>query len=238
MLRVNDVDVFYDGINALDSVSLEVNEGEIVAIIGANGAGKTSLLRRICGSVVSRKGQIIFEGVDITKTKPHDIIAMGIAHVPEGRRLFTNLTVFENLLVGAHLVNDKQKIQAGIARAYELFPWLVERRTQMAGTLSGGEQQMLAIARALMSDPKLLLMDEPSLGLSPALVETVFKIIKEVNSSGRTVLLVEQNSVQALGIAHRAYVLETGRVTLSGTAADLLNSSQVRQAYLGINAVE
>lgn len=233
MLQVSELDVHYGGINALNGVSLEVHAGEIVAIIGANGAGKTSLLRRICGSVTGEKGRVFFNGTDITRLKPHQIATMGVAHVPEGRRLFANLTVFENLLVGAHIVKDSAKIKISIQRAYELFPWLRSRRSQLAGTLSGGEQQMLAIARALMSDPKLLLMDEPSLGLSPALVETVFRTIRELNSAGRTVLLVEQNSAKALAVAHRAYVLETGRIVAQGPARELLDSPMVKQAYLG-----
>lgn len=233
MLNVDSVDVFYGGIQALREVSVAVEEGEMVAIIGANGAGKSTLLRCISGLVRARRGRIVFKGRDITRLPPDQVAAMGIAHVPEGRRVFANLSVLENLLVGAHLARSRSEVAARLRRVYELFPWLEGRAHQKAGTLSGGEQQMLVIGRALMSDPTLVLMDEPSLGLAPALVKAVFGIIRELNASGRTVLLVEQNASQALTLAHRAYVLQTGRVMLSGTGRELLDNPMVKAAYLG-----
>lgn len=233
MLKVDSVDVFYGGIQALREVSVAVEEGEIVAIIGANGAGKSTLLRCISGLVRARRGRIVFKGRDITRLPPDQVAAMGIAHVPEGRRVFANLSVLENLLVGAHLARNRSEVASRLRRVYELFPWLEGRAHQKAGTLSGGEQQMLVIGRALMSDPTLVLMDEPSLGLAPALVKAVFGIIRELNASGRTVLLVEQNASQALALAHRAYVLQTGRVVLSGSGRELLDNPMVKAAYLG-----
>lgn len=233
MLRIEALDVYYGGIHALREVSVEVQEGEIVAIIGANGAGKSTLLRTISGLVRPRRGRILFGERDISRLPPDRVAALGIAHVPEGRRVFANLSVLENLLVGAHLARDGREVAARLRRVYELFPWLEGRARQKAGTLSGGEQQMLAIGRALMSDPRLVLMDEPSLGLAPALVKAVFGIIRELNAAGRTILLVEQNASQALALAHRAYVLQTGRVVLTGTGRELLDSPLVKAAYLG-----
>ncbi len=233
MLKVENLKVYYGGIYALRSVSLDVREGEIVTIVGANGAGKSTLLRTISGLVRAREGRVLFDGRDITRASVHQIAAAGIAHVPEGRRIFANVSVLENLLLGAHAVRDHAKIAAGLERAYSLFPWLKDRRSQRAGTLSGGEQQMLAIARALMSDPKLVLLDEPSLGLAPTLVKTVFSIVRELNAAGRTILLVEQNAAKALAIADRAYVLETGAVVTEGPATALMNSELVKEAYLG-----
>ncbi|AGT33316.1 amino acid ABC transporter ATPase [Geobacillus genomosp. 3] len=233
MLKVDGIDVFYGNIHALKGVSLEVNSGEIVTLIGANGAGKTTLLKTISGLLKPKSGDIVYEGVSIAGKAAQAIVKHGISHVPEGRRVFANMTVEENLELGAFLRKDKQGIQDDFANVYQLFPRLEERRKQLAGTLSGGEQQMLAIGRALMARPKLLLLDEPSMGLAPLLVKTIFRIIQEINESGTTILLVEQNAHMALSIADRAYVIESGRVVLSGTAGELQASEQVRQAYLG-----
>lgn len=232
MLKVDHLDVYYGVIHAIKKVSFEVNEGEIVALIGANGAGKTSIMHAISGLIKNQGGHILFENQDITKTPAHKIIASGLAQVPEGRRIFAQLTVQENLEMGAYLRTDS-KIEQDMQKIYSRFPRLKERRNQLAGTLSGGEQQMLAMGRALMSKPKLLLLDEPSMGLSPILVNEIFDIIKEINKDGVTVLLVEQNANKALSIATRAYVLETGNITVSGNAQDVANNPKVREAYLG-----
>lgn len=233
MLKVEAIDVFYGNIHALKGVSLEVNKGEIVTLIGANGAGKTTLLKTISGLLKPKSGDIVYEGASIAGKAAQAIVKHGISHVPEGRRVFANMTVEENLELGAFLRKDKDGIQQDFAKVFQLFPRLEERRKQLAGTLSGGEQQMLAIGRALMARPKLLLLDEPSMGLAPLLVKTIFRIIQEINESGTTILLVEQNAHMALSIANRAYVIESGRVVLSGTAGELQASEQVKQAYLG-----
>ncbi|ASS86986.1 ABC transporter ATP-binding protein [Geobacillus stearothermophilus] len=233
MLKVEAIDVFYGNIHALKGVSLEVNKGEIVTLIGANGAGKTTLLKTISGLLKPKSGDIVYEGASIAGKAAQTIVKHGISHVPEGRRVFANMTVEENLELGAFLRKDKDGIQQDFAKVFQLFPRLEERRKQLAGTLSGGEQQMLAIGRALMARPKLLLLDEPSMGLAPLLVKTIFRIIQEINESGTTILLVEQNAHMALSIADRAYVIESGRVVLSGAASELQASEQVKQAYLG-----
>ena len=233
MLQVEDVHVYYGQIHALKGVSLTVEEGEIVTLIGANGAGKTTLLRTISGLVQPRRGQVTFQGRSLLRLLPEEIVRLGVSHVPEGRRIFANLTVLENLELGAFLRKDRAEVARGLQRVFDLFPRLQERLHQPAGTLSGGEQQMLAIGRALMARPRLLLLDEPSLGLAPLLVRTIFDVIKEINSQGTTILLVEQNAHMALSVAHRGYVLETGRVVLSGPAEDLRQSEDIRAAYLG-----
>ena len=233
MLEVNDIAVFYGVIQAIKGISFEVNEGEVIALIGANGAGKTTTLQTITGLVSPKKGQILFEGQDITRVPAHKIVSMGMAHVPEGRRVFAQLSVLDNLKLGAFTRKDKEEIEETLIRVYKRFPRLEERKNQIAGTLSGGEQQMLAMGRALMSHPKIILMDEPSMGLSPIFVNEIFDIIQEVSQSGTTVLLVEQNAKKALSIADRGYVLETGRIVLEGDAKDLLNNDQVKKAYLG-----
>nr|WP_216367686.1 ABC transporter ATP-binding protein [Geobacillus sp. DSP4a] len=233
VLKVEAIDVFYGNIHALKGVSLEVNKGEIVTLIGANGAGKTTLLKTISGLLKPKSGDIVYEGASIAGKAAQTIVKQGISHVPEGRRVFANMTVEENLELGAFLRKDKDGIQQDFAKVFQLFPRLEERRKQLAGTLSGGEQQMLAIGRALMARPKLLLLDEPSMGLAPLLVKTIFRIIQEINESGTTILLVEQNAHMALSIADRAYVIESGRVVLSGAASELQASEQVKQAYLG-----
>lgn len=233
MLEIKDVEVFYGMIQAIKGVSFQVNEGEVIALIGANGAGKTTILHSITGLIAPRKGQIFFEGQDITATPAHKIVSMGMAHVPEGRRVFAQLTVLENLKMGAFTRKDKEEVEESLIRVYKRFPRLEERKNQMAGTLSGGEQQMLAMGRALMSRPRIILMDEPSMGLSPIFVNEIFDIIREVSEGGTTVLLVEQNAKKALSIADRAYVLETGRIVLDGKAEDLLNDDSVKKAYLG-----
>lgn len=233
MLKVNEIDVFYGAIQALFSVSLEVKKGEIVTLIGANGAGKSTLLRTISGLIRPRSGTILFEDIDITKKSSMEIVKLGISHVPEGRRVFPEMTVLENLELGAFLRKDKQAIKKDLELVFERFPRLYERKNQLAGTLSGGEQQMLAIGRALMSRPKLLLLDEPSMGLAPILVTEIFKIIKEINSQGTTILLIEQNANMALSIADRAYVIETGRIVLTGNAKDVASNPEVKKAYLG-----
>jgi branched-chain amino acid transport system ATP-binding protein len=233
MLKVDDLDVYYGAVHALKGVSVHAEAGEIVSLIGANGAGKTTLLRSISGLVPSRKGSVTFEGRDITKMPAHDIVGLGISQSPEGRMVFSNMSVEDNLELGAYKRKDRAKIPADRDEVYRLFPRLLERRKQSAGTLSGGEQQMLAIGRALMSRPRLLLLDEPSLGLAPLLVREIFKTIKTINGQGVTVLLVEQNAHMALSIARRGYVLETGNVRLEAPAAELLTNEEVREAYLG-----
>lgn len=233
MLEVKNLQVYYGVIQAIKSVSFKVNEGEIIALIGANGAGKTTILHTITGLISPKEGEIIYDGVDLDRIPAHKIVSMGLAHVPEGRRVFSQLTVYDNLLMGAYTRNDKDEITETLEQIFKRFPRLEERKGQMAGTLSGGEQQMLAIGRALMSKPRIVLMDEPSMGLSPLLVEEVFDIIKSINKSGTTVLLVEQNAKKALSIAHRAYVLETGNVVLEGDAKKLMNNESVKKAYLG-----
>lgn len=233
MLKVNNINVYYGNIHALKNVSLEVERGEIVTLIGGNGAGKTTTLRTISGLLRSKTGEIIFEDEDISRMPAPGIVRKGISQVPEGRRIFANLTVLENLEMGAYLRKDRQEIKNSLEMVFTRFPRLKERMYQRAGTLSGGEQQMLAMGRALMSKPKLLLLDEPSMGLAPILVQEIFSIISEINKAGTTVLLVEQNAHMALSIAHRAYVLETGRIVLSGYAKDLAESDEVRKAYLG-----
>jgi len=233
MLKVEGLNVFYGAIQALDDVTIEVNEGEIVSIIGSNGAGKSTLLRTISGLNRPRGGDILFEGESIAGDTPDKIVARGISQSPEGRRIFTNMSVWENLQLGAHIRNDAAGIQKDMDRATKRFPRLAERIKQNAGTLSGGEQQMVAMSRAMMSRPKLLLLDEPSMGLAPNLVTEIFRIITELNADGTTILLVEQNASRALDIAHRAYVLETGRVVLADTGKNLLANPKVKEAYLG-----
>lgn len=233
MLEVKNLEVYYGVIQAIKGISFEVNEGEVIALIGANGAGKTTTLQTITGMLSPAAGEIIFEGCDISKIPGHKIVSMGMAHVPEGRRVFAELSVYENLKLGAYTRKDKQEIAESLAKVYESFPRLEERKNQLAGTLSGGEQQMLAMGRALMSKPRLIVMDEPSMGLSPIFVNEIFDIIRVVSESGTTVLLVEQNAKKALSIADRAYVLETGKITMSGKASDLLNDEAVQKAYLG-----
>ncbi|MDI6600447.1 MAG: ABC transporter ATP-binding protein [Thermoanaerobacteraceae bacterium] len=233
MLEVKDLHVYYGAIHALKGISFKVEDGEIVTIIGANGAGKSTTLRTISGLLRPKKGEILLNGVHLEKMKAKDIVKMGVCQVPEGRRIFANMSVLENLELGAYLRNDKDGIKNDFDRVFSLFPRLAERRTQLAGTLSGGEQQMLAIGRALMSRPKIILMDEPSMGLAPILVEQIFNVIKEINSEGTTVLLVEQNAYMALTTAKEAYVIETGNIVMGGQAMDLLNNEQVRKAYLG-----
>ncbi|MEE0200983.1 MAG: ABC transporter ATP-binding protein [Muricomes sp.] len=233
MLKITDLEVYYGGIQAIKGISFEVKEGEVIALIGANGAGKTTILHTVTGLIAPKAGRIEFEGTDITKTPAHKIVSMGMAHVPEGRRVFAQLSVYENLKLGAYTRSDKTEIEQTLEMVYKRFPRLKERRNQAAGTLSGGEQQMLAMGRALMSHPKIILMDEPSMGLSPIFVNEIFDIIKEVSAGGTTVLLVEQNAKKALGIADRAYVLETGNIVLTGEAKALMNDESIKKAYLG-----
>ncbi|HWO94915.1 MAG TPA: ABC transporter ATP-binding protein [Bacillus sp. (in: firmicutes)] len=233
MLKVDEIDVYYGNIQALKGVSLEVNEGEIVTLIGANGAGKSTLLKTLSGLLKPRGGTIQYLNNSISGKPAQSIVKAGISHVPEGRRVFANMTVEENLELGAYLRKDSNEIRKDIQKVYELFPRLLERRKQLSGTLSGGEQQMLAMGRAIMAKPKLLLLDEPSMGLAPLMVKTIFQIIEEINRDGTTVLLVEQNANMALSIANRAYVIETGRVVISGTAEELQASEQIKMAYLG-----
>ena len=233
MLEVRDLVVNYGSINAIKKISFDVNEGEVVALIGANGAGKTTTLHTITGLLKAKSGSVMFEGTELLKTPPHKIVEMGMAHVPEGRRIFQQLSVYKNLTLGAFTRKDKDSIDETLKMVYSKFPRLEERKKQIAGTLSGGEQQMLAMGRALMSKPKIILMDEPSMGLSPLFVAEVFKIIEEIRASGTTVLLVEQNAKKALEIADRAYVLETGKIVLSGGAKELMNNESVKKAYLG-----
>lgn len=233
MLEVRDLEVNYGSINAIKKISFDVNEGEVIALIGANGAGKTTTLHTITGLLKAKSGSVMFEGKELLKMQPHKIVEMGMAHVPEGRRIFQQLSVYKNLTLGAFTRKDKAAINETLQMVYGKFPRLEERKKQIAGTLSGGEQQMLAMGRALMSKPKIVLMDEPSMGLSPLFVSEVFKIIEEIRASGTTVLLVEQNAKKALEIADRAYVLETGKIVLSGDAKDLMNDDSVKKAYLG-----
>ena len=233
MLKIDNIDVYYGAIHALKGISLTVNKGEIVTLIGANGAGKSTALRTISGLLKPKNGKISFEGQEIAGVKAHEIVKLGISQVPEGRRIFTEMTVMENLDMGAFTRKDKDGIKEDLAQVFKRFPRLEERCDQLAGTLSGGEQQMLAMGRALMSRPKLLLLDEPSMGLAPLLIKEIFHIIEDINKTGTTVLLVEQNANMALSIANRAYVLETGRITLAGDAKKLAASEDVRKAYLG-----
>ena len=233
MLKVTDLEVCYGVIRAIKGISFEVNKGEVVALIGANGAGKTTTLHTITGLIAPKAGKIEFEGKDITRIPGHKIVSLGMAHVPEGRRVFADLTVLENLKLGAYTRKDKNEIAETLKKVYERFPRLEERKGQLAGTLSGGEQQMLAIGRALMSHPDIILMDEPSMGLSPIYVNEIFDIIQSISASGTTVLLVEQNAKKALSIADRAYVLETGTISLEGKADELMNDESVKKAYLG-----
>ena len=233
MLEVKNLKVHYGVIQAIKGISFEVNEGEVIALIGANGAGKTTTLQTITGMLKPSEGEILFEGQDIVKVPGHKIVSMGMAHVPEGRRVFAELSVYENLKLGAYTRQDKNEIAESLAKVDKSFPRLEERKNQLAGTLSGGEQQMLAMGRALMSKPKIILMDEPSMGLSPIFVEEIFHIIREISASGTTVLLVEQNAKKALAIANRAYVLETGNIVLSGDAKEMMNNDSIKKASLG-----
>lgn len=233
LLEINNLEVHYGVIHALKGISFDVNEGEIIALIGANGAGKTTTLHTISGILQASSGNIIYDGKDITKVQAHKIVNLGISQVPEGRRVFAQLSVLENLKLGAFIRKDKDGIEEDLRNIYERFPRLEERKNQLAGTLSGGEQQMLAMGRALMSRPRIILMDEPSMGLSPIYVSEIFDIIKSINKDGTTVLLVEQNAKKALSIADRAYVLETGKIALSGDAKNLMNDDTVKKAYLG-----
>ena len=233
MLEIKNLEVYYGMIQAIKGISFEVNEGEVIALIGANGAGKTTTLHAVTGLIPAKAGEIIFDGKNVAKIPGHKIVSMGMAHVPEGRRVFAELSVYQNLKMGAYTRKDKDEIAGNLEMVYKRFPRLKERKNQMAGTLSGGEQQMLAMGRALMSQPKIILMDEPSMGLSPIFVNEIFDIIREVSAAGTTVLLVEQNAKKALSIADRAHVLETGRITLQGDAKELMNDESVKKAYLG-----
>ena len=233
MLEVKNLHVSYGMIDAVKGIDFQVNDGEIVSLIGANGAGKTTTMHTLSGLLKAKEGQILLDGKDLTKVKANKIVGMGLVQVPEGRRVFTQMSVEENLQLGAYLRHDKSEIAKDIRHVYELFPRLEERKKQLAGTLSGGEQQMLAMARALMSKPKVLLMDEPSMGLSPLLVKEIFAIIKDINKAGTTIFVVEQNAKMALEIADHAYVMETGKIVLSGTGKELAASSEVQKAYLG-----
>ncbi|MCI7098178.1 MAG: ABC transporter ATP-binding protein [Lachnospiraceae bacterium] len=233
MLEIRDLQVYYGMIQAIKGISLDVNQGEVIALIGANGAGKTTTLHTITGLLRPKAGTITFNGENITKAAAHKIVSMGMAHVPEGRRVFAELSVLQNLRLGAYTRNSKDEIEESLANVYRRFPRLEERKNQMAGTLSGGEQQMLAMGRALMSKPKIILMDEPSMGLSPIFVNEIFSIIQDVSADGVTVLLVEQNAKKALSIADRAYVLETGKIVLEGDAKELMNNDSIKKAYLG-----
>ncbi|MEK6225294.1 MAG: ABC transporter ATP-binding protein [Chloroflexota bacterium] len=234
LLDVAGINVFYGRVQALRGVSLSIDAGEIVALIGSNGAGKTTTLRTISGLNHATTGRVVFDGRDISAVPAHDIVRAGIGHAPEGRRLFPRMIVFDNLMMGTYARKDRAGIPADIARVYDLFPRLKERTKQLAGTLSGGEQQMLAIGRALMARPKLLMLDEPSLGLAPILCETIFRVLTEINAQGTPILLVEQNATKALEVAHRAYVLETGSIVQTGTGKELLSSPDVQRAYLGM----
>ncbi|MCD8198502.1 MAG: ABC transporter ATP-binding protein [Lachnospiraceae bacterium] len=233
MLEIKDLEVYYGVIQAIKGISFEVNEGEVIALIGANGAGKTTILHTISGLIAPKRGSVSFEGKEITKTPAHKIVEAGIAQVPEGRRVFASLSVLQNLRLGAYTRKNKQEIEQTLQMVYSRFPRLEERKNQPAGTLSGGEQQMLAMGRALMSEPRILLMDEPSMGLSPIFANEIFDIIQKVSEAGTTVLLVEQNAKKALSIADRGYVLETGRIVLEGKASELMNDESVKKAYLG-----
>ncbi len=233
LLRIEDVHTYYGHIHALQGIRLEVHKGEIVTLLGGNGAGKTTTLRTICGLLHPRSGHIEFDGHDITHTAAHKLVQAGLGHAPEGRRIFSRMTVLENLQMGAYSRRDKAGIARDFERVFGLFPRLLERKSQQAGTLSGGEQQMLAIGRALMAHPKVLLLDEPSMGLSPILVQQIFDIIKDINAQGTTILIVEQNALMALGVASRGYILQTGRIVLQDTATNLRENPQVQKAYLG-----
>lgn len=233
MLKVSNLDLFYGGIHALKGINLEVKKGEIVTLIGANGAGKTSTLRAISSLNKIKNGDILFEGKSIKNMAAYKLVELGISHVPEGRKIFSDLTVMENLELGAYRRKDKEQVKLDYENIFEKFPILRERKKQLAGTLSGGEQQMLAIGRALMNRPKLILLDEPSMGLAPLIVKNIFKIIEEINKGGTTVLLVEQNANMALSIAHRAYVLETGSIVLEGEGKEIMNNVEIKEAYLG-----
>ena len=233
MLEIKDLEVYYGMIQAIKGISFEVNEGEVITLIGANGAGKTTTLHTISGLIAPKKGTIVFEGKEITKMPAHKIVSCGMAHVPEGRRVFASLSVLQNLKLGAYTRSSKEEIEESLEMVYARFPRLKERKNQLAGTLSGGEQQMLAMGRALMSKPRIILMDEPSMGLSPIFVNEIFDIIRQVSAGGTTVLLVEQNAKKALSIADRGYVLETGKIVLTGKAEELLDDESVKKAYLG-----
>lgn len=233
MLEVKNIEVCYGMIRAIKDISFEINKGEIVALIGANGAGKTTTLHTVSGLLKPTMGQVLFNGKDISKIPAHKIVTMGMAHVPEGRRVFQQLSVLDNLKLGAYTRSDKKEIAENLKKVYEHFPRLAERKNQIAGTLSGGEQQMLAMGRALMSNPDIILMDEPSMGLSPLLVKEIFAIIEELHKAGTTILLVEQNAKMALSVADRAYVLETGSIAMSGDAKEMLNNDDIKKAYLG-----
>ena len=233
LLEVKDLQVFYGVIQAIKGISFEVNQGEIVTLIGANGAGKTTTMQSVMGLIKPRGGSVVYDGKEITGMPTHKIVSMGMTQVPEGRRVFSELTVYENLLMGAYTEKDRSRIKEDIEEIYTIFPRLGERKSQVAGTLSGGEQQMLAMGRAIMSHPKLLMLDEPSMGLSPALVDQVFEIIKHFHKTGTTILLVEQNANKSLAISDRAYVLENGRITVTGTGSELMASEEIRKAYLG-----
>jgi branched-chain amino acid transport system ATP-binding protein len=234
MLEINNIHTYYGNIHALKGISLTVEKGEIVTLIGSNGAGKTTTLRSICGIQKPRQGNVLLEGEDINPFKPHEIVAKGVAMVPEGRGIFARLTVAENLDLGSYTRRDRTAVQKDLERVFSIFPRLKEREHQVAGTLSGGEQQMLATGRALMAHPRLLLMDEPSMGLAPVLVEAIFNVIKVINQEGTTILLVEQNALMALSIAQRGYVIQTGEIVLQDTAANLKNNEMVQKAYLGV----
>ena len=233
MLEVKNLEVYYGVIQAIKGISFEVNEGEVIALIGANGAGKTTLLHAISGLIKKTSGEVIFLGKNITKSNAKDIVNAGITQVPEGRRIFPGMSVYENLIMGAYLRKDKEGIKTDIEDVYERFPILKQRSSQDASTLSGGEQQMLAMGRALMAKPKILLLDEPSMGLAPILVKEIFNIVEDINKKGTTVLLIEQNARMALSVAHRAYVMETGKIVLSGTGKELSESEEIQKAYLG-----
>ena len=233
LLKVENLEVYYGVIKALKGISFHVNKGEIVSLIGANGAGKTTTLHTITGLIRPKHGSVIYDGKELTKIAPHKIVSLGLSHVPEGRRIFADLSVYDNLLLGAYTQKDKKKIAEDMERVFAQFPRLEERRKQMAGTLSGGEQQMLAMGRALLSDPEMIVMDEPSMGLSPLLVSEIFEIIKSFREAGKTVLLVEQNAKKAMTVSDRVYVLETGAITTEGAASDLINDERIKKAYLG-----
>ncbi len=233
LLKVENLEVYYGVIKALKGISFHVNEGEIVSLIGANGAGKTTTLHTVTGLIRPKHGSVTFKGKELTKIAPHKIVSLGLSHVPEGRRIFQDLSVYDNLRLGAYVQKDKKKIEADMEMVFEQFPRLRERRRQMAGTLSGGEQQMLAMGRALLSDPDMIVMDEPSMGLSPLLVSEIFEIIKNFREAGKTVLLVEQNAKKAMTISDRVYVLETGSIIKDGNASDLINDESIKKAYLG-----
>jgi len=233
LLTIENIDVYYDNIRALHGVSLTVGQGEIVSLIGANGAGKSTILKAVSGILTPRSGRILLAGKDLVGVSPHRIVRMGVSLVPEGRGIFANMTVRDNLEMGAFTRDSREEIEKSVAKVFSLFPQLKERASQSAGTLSGGEQQMLAIGRAMVAKPAVVLLDEPSMGLSPLLVRDIFLLIREINRAGTTILLVEQNAFMALAVAHRAYVLETGAITLTGTASELRQNAKVRAAYLG-----